>query len=216
MRQLHRYVTVTGKGYRPRIMDLRKWRIPLCILTFTLGILLFILPVLIVVLSSFMPYVGEITLDTFKNLTVNNYYEVMDARMTRATINTLLLACFGGLIITLLTMLTAYVSYRTKIKGRKFAETISFFPVAYPSIFIGVALIWIFSYVRIGIYGTLQRVGDAFSGIYPSSQAYSVIHLVVCSHFEHQAVFPHRTALYHSERGPIGIGVGTSGKWHVE
>ncbi len=155
MRQLHRYVTVTGKGYRPRIMDLRKWRIPLCILTFTLGILLFILPVLIVVLSSFMPYVGEITLDTFKNLTVNNYYEVIEPRMIRATINTLLLACSGGLIITLLAMLTAYVSYRTKIKGRKFAETISFFPVAYPSIFIGVALIWIFSYVRIGIYGTL-------------------------------------------------------------
>jgi iron(III) transport system permease protein len=102
-----------------------------------------------------MPFIGKITLDTLSQLTFQNYRDTLEPRMIRATINTLVLACSGGLVITLLTTLTAYVSYRTRIKGRKIAEAISFFPVAYPSIFIGVALIWIFSYARFGIYGTL-------------------------------------------------------------
>ncbi len=155
MRQLHRYVTVTGKGYQPRLMDMRQWKIPLSVLIFTLGISCFALPILLVIFSSFMPFIGKITLDTLTTLTLQNYRDMMEPRLVRAIINTLVLASFGGLVITLMAVLTAYVSYRTKIKGRKFAETISFFPVAYPSIFIGVALIWIFSYIRIGIYGTL-------------------------------------------------------------
>src|SRR5690606_25706798 len=52
-----RFVTISGKGYRPTISRLGVWRWPLGLFVLLLGILLVVLPVLVLLYTSLVPYV---------------------------------------------------------------------------------------------------------------------------------------------------------------
>jgi iron(III) transport system permease protein len=57
-RKEERYATVTGKGYRPRVVDLGKWKWLTLGISFLIFLLAVILPILVLLWSSFIPYYG--------------------------------------------------------------------------------------------------------------------------------------------------------------
>src|SRR5258706_50949 len=68
-----RYTIITGKGYRPRQLDLGKWRIPAFV-----GALLFLffsiaLPFLVFLYASFLPYLQAPSWKAFSVMTLKNY-----------------------------------------------------------------------------------------------------------------------------------------------
>jgi iron(III) transport system permease protein len=50
------FATITGKGFRPTAYDLGRWRIAWTIVNLLLCLVMFILPVVVVVWSSFLPF----------------------------------------------------------------------------------------------------------------------------------------------------------------
>jgi len=151
-----RYVTVTGRGYRPTIIDLGKWRYPAAGLAGLILTLIVVLPFLVLIYVSFISYVHVPGSKTWELLTLDNYRSnLFDARTYRALKNSLLLAVGGATLCMLLAALTAWVTTKTKAVGRGLIEALTFIPWAFPGTALAIGLLWTYVYVPLPIYGTL-------------------------------------------------------------
>ena len=75
MRQSARFVTVTGKGYRPRPFKLGRWRWLAVAGVSAYFLCAVLLPLSILLWTSFMPYQGPISLAAAKAATLSNHRE---------------------------------------------------------------------------------------------------------------------------------------------
>ena len=151
-----RYVTVTGRGYRPMIIDLGKWRYAASALASVILILIVVLPFLVLIYVSFITYIHVPGAKTWELLTLDNYWSnLTDARTYRALKNSLFLAVVGATLCMLLSALTAWVTTKTKAAGRGLIEALTFIPWAFPGTALAIGLLWTYVYVPLPIYGTL-------------------------------------------------------------
>ena len=151
-----RYVTVTGRGYRPTIIDLGKWRYLASAVAGVILIMIVVLPFLVMIYVSFITYVHLPGVKTWELLTLDNYVgNLSDTRTYRALQNSLLLAIGGATLCMLLATLTAWVTTKTKTAGRGVIEALTFIPWAFPGTALAIGLLWTYVYVPLPIYGTL-------------------------------------------------------------
>jgi iron(III) transport system permease protein len=151
-----RYVTVTGRGYRPTIIDLGRWRYVASVIAGLILLLIFILPFIVLIFVSFVTYVHVPGPKTWELLTLDNYKtNLTDSRTYRALQNSLMLAVGGATLCMLLAALTAWVTTKTKVAGRGFIEGLTFIPWAFPGTALAIGLLWTYVYVPLPIYGTL-------------------------------------------------------------
>jgi iron(III) transport system permease protein len=151
-----RYVTVTGRGYRPTIIDLGRWRYAASALAGSILVMIVVLPFLVLIYVSFITYVHVPGARTWELLTLENYYaNLTDTRTYRALQNSLFLAIFGATICMVLAALTAWVTTKTKAAGRGIIEALTFIPWAFPGTALAIGLLWAYVYVPLPIYGTL-------------------------------------------------------------
>jgi len=151
-----RYVTVTGRGYRPTIIDLGKWRYPAAGVAGLVLLLIVVLPFLVLIYVSFISYIHVPGPKTWELLTLDNYRgNLRDARTYRALQNSLFLAVGGATLCMLLAALTAWVTTKTKVAGRGVIEGLTFIPWAFPGTALAIGLLWTYVYVPLPIYGTL-------------------------------------------------------------
>ncbi|MGH7846763.1 MAG: ABC transporter permease, partial [Candidatus Binatia bacterium] len=151
-----RYVTVTGRGYRPMIIDLGKWRYFASALAGLILLLVVVLPFIALLFVSFVTYVHVPGEKTWDLLTLDNYRaNLTDGRTYRALKNSLLLAVGGATLCMILASLTAYVTTKTKSAAKVFIEGLTFIPWAFPGTALAIGLLWTYVYVPLPIYGTL-------------------------------------------------------------
>jgi len=151
-----RYVTVTGRGYRPTIIDLGKWRYPAAGVAGLVLLLIVVLPFLVLIYVSFISYIHVPGPKTWELLTLDNYRgNLRDARTYRALQNSLFLAVGGATLCMLLAALTAWVTTKTKVAGRGAIEALTFIPWAFPGTALAIGLLWTYVYIPLPIYGTL-------------------------------------------------------------
>ena len=151
-----RYAVVGGKGYRPRILDLGKWK-PLgtAFMAFYL-LLCFVLPLGMLLWVSLLPGYEIPSAEAFSKITLINYLKVIqDPRMAQMVTNTAILAVVTGLAVMLISLLISWLMFRTKVKGREFLDTLAFLPYAIPSLVVAVAFMALFLSFRNPIYGTI-------------------------------------------------------------
>ncbi len=157
-RDAAKYQTITGKGFRPRAMDLGKWRF----LTAGLLILMFIviigLPVGIVIYASLLPYYGGVTLASLKLLTLSNYEQVFASGSFKDAIgNTLILGAATASLVCPLTAICAWLSAR-RYRGAWMLDQLATMPLVFPAIVMGVAFLYVFLQLPFGLYGSLLSV----------------------------------------------------------
>jgi iron(III) transport system permease protein len=148
------YVTLAGKGVRPRVVDLGGWRWPLlgfCALVFVLAILL---PYGTLLAVSFSKSWG---LAFWQNLTLANYrFVLFDYDVTRRAIaNSLVLATLAATLAALLGAVIGWIDVRTRLPGRRFLDYVSLVPLGLPGIVMAVALIQFWLRLPVPLYGTL-------------------------------------------------------------
>lgn len=161
--QVESFSTVTGKGFQPHQIDLGRWRYLATGTAFLLLVILVVLPFLVLLLVSVMPYYHVPTWQTWHNLTLNNYRFVMDnARTHRAFGNSMILAVGGATICMFLASLTAYMTIRTKIAGRGLLEGLVFIPWAFPGTALALGLLWGYVDFPIPIYATIWIILIAY------------------------------------------------------
>jgi iron(III) transport system permease protein len=151
-----RYVTVTGRGYRPMIIDLGSWRYAASGVAALILLLVVALPFLVVIYVSAVTYVHVPSAKTWELLTFDNYHaNLADARTFRALKNSLFLAIGGATLCMLIAALTAWVTTKTKTAGRGVIEALTFIPWAFPGTALAIGLLWTYVFVPLPIYGTL-------------------------------------------------------------
>jgi iron(III) transport system permease protein len=150
------YQTVTGKGFRPRPMDLGKWRpvvgggILLYFFATVLG------PLLVLVYAALLPFYQAPSVEAFQSLSFANFEQVFEMRSAaRALRNSLVLGLGSATIVMALMALAAWITVRSRIPGRGVLEQLSFVPLVIPGIVLGLALIFVYLRSPVPIYGTL-------------------------------------------------------------
>ena len=155
-RREERYATVTGKGYRPRVIDLGVWKYVTCGISFLIFLLAVILPVFVLLWSSFIPYYGVPSWELAAKMTLANYQYILNYPLAATAFkNSFYLSVGSATIVMLLTSIIAWVTVKTKLPGRAFLDTLTFIPIAMPGIVLGVSLIWVYLTLPIPIYGTI-------------------------------------------------------------
>ncbi len=150
------YATITGKGFRPSAFDLGRWRIPFAAFNMLLCFILFILPVLVVVWSSFLPFYMAPSPTAFASLTLENYQTLWNLPLVhRAMWNSFVLGLGSSTLTMLLTAVIAWIVVRTKWRGKGALDFLAFSPIAMPGLVLGIAILWLYLVLPVPVYGTL-------------------------------------------------------------
>jgi len=155
-RREERYATVTGKGYRPRVIDLGGWKYVTLGVSFLIFFLAVIMPVFVLLWSSFIPYYGVPSKELMQKMTLANYQYILNYPLALTAFkNSFYLSVGSATLVMLLTSVIAWITVKTKLPGRSLLDTMTFIPIAMPGIVLGVSLIWVYLTLPIPIYGTL-------------------------------------------------------------
>ena len=150
------FATITGKGYRPTVFNLGRWRLTFAILNFFLCLVIFILPVLIVVWSSFLPFYMAPSQAALASLTLENYKNLWNLPLVhRALWNSFVLGISSSTITMLLTAIVAWIIVRTSWRGKGALDFLAFSPIAMPGLVLGIAILWLYLVLPLPVYGTL-------------------------------------------------------------
>ncbi len=163
LRKSERYVTVTGKGYRPRPIDLGKWKYLGTAFLFGFLFLDVILPMLALIWASLLPFYQVPSLKAFQIISLSSYFSAWQyPGVLNAVKNSLLLAVVGGCLTMLLAAVISWIVVRSRVPGRRLLDFLAFAPLATPSIVLGMALVFLYLSLPVPIYGTLWILLIAF------------------------------------------------------
>ena len=163
IRRAERFVTVTGKAYRPSPVALGRWKAPA--IGFVLLYLGFavVLPVAVLLWTSLFGY-RPIGGSLLRALSVDGYRDLFaSADFWRALRNTFLVAGASAAIVTLIGATLAWIVLRTKFRGRAALDLLSFLSIGIPSVIAGLAALLLYLSLPIGIYGTVWVLVLAYS-----------------------------------------------------
>jgi iron(III) transport system permease protein len=163
VRHAERYTTITGKDFRPRLLDLGRWRYVTCAAALFLTLLITGVPFLVMVYSSFLPSYRPPSAASFAAMGFGNYTALLSDPYTIAPlVNSTVLGIGTATAVVLLVSVIAYFVHKTKIPGRKLLDFLGFAPIAIPSVVLGAAFLWFYLLVPIPVIGTLLIIGLAY------------------------------------------------------
>jgi len=162
-REGDRYHTVTGKGYRPALINLGRWRYLAGSALVTYSIVLLVLPFLIILWASLLPFYMQPSLEGLAKFTIKNYMTAIHyPKLTDAIKNSVLLGLGSSSLVMALTLLASWLLVRTKIRGRWLLDLMTTLPLLFPGIVMGLAILRFYLFVPIPVYGTLWILLIAF------------------------------------------------------
>ena len=154
-----RYATITGKGYRVKVIDIGPWKY----LTFAAVLLYFlagiVIPFIVLIVVSMIPYFDYDTFMRFPfNAVLTNYYTVFrHPSFMTGLYNSLILSITIAIVTVLTGIVMAFTIYRTRAAGTKVFEFIGTLPLAFPPLVLSVGLLIIF--IGTPLYNSLWALG---------------------------------------------------------
>lgn len=150
------FATITGRAYRPHTIDLGSWRYAASAVAVVLLSLVVVMPFLVLILTSALPFYEVPTWSTFRLLTLKHYaFLLHSGRVARAMQISVLLATVGATLAMLLASAVAYLTVRTRLRGRAALEVLTFIPWAFPGTALAIGLLWGYVRLPIAIYATI-------------------------------------------------------------
>ena len=162
-----RFTIITGKGYRPRLLQLGRWRWPAFGLVLLYLALSTIIPFLVLAYVSFLPYLQVPSARAFAAMSWENYVTVFQTdRIGRTLWNTLVMTATVATGVVIISFLISVVVVRSKFWGRKVLDQLAFLPHAIPGMVMGLALLWVFLQIdKLGtsLFGSLTSLIIGFT-----------------------------------------------------
>ena len=150
------FQTVTGKGFRPRPIELGAWRWPataLIVAYFTFAVLA---PLLILVYASTQRFYSLPSMETLGQMTLDNYaYTFRSPGTLVALKNSFILGIGSATLVMFFMAIASWLVVRTRLRGRWLVDNLAFLPLVIPGLVMGVALLFVYLRFPIPIYGTL-------------------------------------------------------------
>jgi iron(III) transport system permease protein len=164
------FVTVAGKAFRPRALDLGPWRWLTLVLALAYIFIVVVLPTLALIVAAFRRFLfipDAASLFDPRHYSLIHFHDIFDNPLTMRSIwNTMevgiITALFGGA----LAFAIGYTVHRGNAPGRRGIDLIATLPVAIPGLVIGVAYLWAWIGLPGGLYGTIWILALAFIARY--------------------------------------------------
>jgi iron(III) transport system permease protein len=132
----HRYQSITGKGFRPRVFRLGRWRYAAGAAVVAIPFIVVIIPLATIVWAAFLPYYQPFSIAALPKLGIGNFVEVLNAPSFRGSIlNTLVLGASAATLVALAAL-----------------------PLVFPAIVLGLAFLEIFVNIGGSVYGSLSSL----------------------------------------------------------
>jgi iron(III) transport system permease protein len=159
------YVTITGKAFRPRVIDVGPLRLVLlgiCVLYLFAAVALPLVTMLYAPLQKI-----AVIFPAAENWTLDNFRTAMSMNAVRSALGNSLLLGFGTATIGVLLMgLLAWVIYRSRLPGSGLIEYVVMFPQAVPRLVFAFGLMWAWVVFPIPIYGTIWLLLIAYLTVF--------------------------------------------------
>jgi iron(III) transport system permease protein len=176
-----RFVTISSRGYRPTVIKLGKARMPLFIIVGLLSLLMVVLPVAVLLYTSFVPYTMVPSAKAFAAMSFKHWVDVLqDPLSLLALKNSVFLSIAGATLGALLSLFVGYVIVKVRTQASGFLESLSFLSFSFPGIVIGIGFMWFF--VQTPLYSTIWALLIAYIatylpyGVRPMASAFVQIH----------------------------------------
>ncbi|HMH17389.1 MAG TPA: iron ABC transporter permease [Burkholderiales bacterium] len=152
----NRYATMTGKGFRPRKIDLGPWRWLAAAIFAGYFVLIVALPFAVLLWSSFQKFYSVPSMQALHNLTLDPYRFIFTyPNLASSVWNTLLLSFGSATLIMLVTSVICWIVVKTKLPGRWLLDNVASLPMVFPGLVLGLAIMIFYLNVDIGVYGTM-------------------------------------------------------------
>jgi iron(III) transport system permease protein len=154
-RRRRAYETITGRGFRPPVVHLGRWRAPIAACAWIYAVIATGLPLLALVYVSTQPFFTPPSRDTLSSITLQPYVHTLtDARTLESLWNSTLLGVGAATATVALAAVVAWIVLRTEISGRRILDELTFLPIAVPGLVLGLALLALYVRSPLPIYGT--------------------------------------------------------------
>jgi iron(III) transport system permease protein len=155
-RQSERYQVITGKGFRPRPLELGRWKWPIAVFLIVYFVLVVVAPLAMLLYMSLLPFYTPPSPEAFQRLTFDNYLRMFELRDVGGALwNSLLLAVGSATIVMVLMSVVAWLVVRSKVRFRFALDALAMSPLSFPGVVLGVALIFFYLRFPLEIYATL-------------------------------------------------------------
>jgi iron(III) transport system permease protein len=154
--EVEKFSTVTGRGFRPRVMRIGRWRY-LAAATFAAYLIVVAaLPFLVLVWCSLQKFYVAPSMAALKNVNFDAYRAVFGyPTFASAVWNSLVLSVASATIVALTTAVLCWIVARTKLPGRWLLDNLATLPLMFPGLVLGLAIMVCYLNLSIGVYGTL-------------------------------------------------------------
>ena len=157
-RNAEKYQTISGKGFRPRVIQIGRWRWLTTSVLVLLFLLLIVFPVGITLFVSFVPYYDGINWAAIGRFSLANFSTVIfETSFASALSNTFILGVATATLVAAFTTLSAWLAVRRQ-PGAWLLDQLASAPLVFPAIVLAVAFLQFVLNVPLALYGTLLSI----------------------------------------------------------
>ncbi len=160
------FITVAGKAFRPRVLDLGPWRWLTLVLALLYLVVVVVLPTLALIVAAFRRFLfipDAASLFDMRHYSLVHFESIFDNPLTiRSIWNTMEVGLVTAVLGGLLAFAIGYTVHRGNVPGRRAIDLVATLPVAIPGLVIGVAYLWAWIGLPGGLYGTIWILALAF------------------------------------------------------
>ena len=160
------YTTVAGKAFRPRPLNLGKWRFLTLGLAMVYLFVVVVLPTIALLIAAFRRFLFIRDIPALFDTSQygwQHFTKMFDNPLTLQSIyNSMYVGILTAAVGGVLSFAVGYTITRTQTPGRRVIDVITTIPVAIPGLVIGVAYLWAWIGLPGGIYGTFWILALAF------------------------------------------------------
>ncbi|HXV82133.1 MAG TPA: iron ABC transporter permease [Candidatus Binatia bacterium] len=165
LRQGHRYEVITGKGYRPTLIQIGRWSILAWAFIGLYFLASKLIPLLLIAYAAFVPYLAPPSFEMLGKLTLEGFYELNWDLFWRGLYNTVLLVITVPLVTLLLAFSISWLIVRSRSRLRYALEFGAFLPHALPEVILAIGALLFALFVLQGIiplYGSVWLIAIVY------------------------------------------------------
>jgi iron(III) transport system permease protein len=156
IRDANRFKVVVGKAYRQTRTPLGKWRIPIFIIVALYMLIGIILPILALLWTSLSPFSRPISWEGLTDLTFSHFAKILtDPGLGVVMLNTAIVVFVTATVATAMSVWIAVAAHRKSFRGSNLLFESTYLVFGIPSVVLGAAVLFLYLFVPIPIYGTV-------------------------------------------------------------
>ena len=162
LRRGNRYQVITGKGYKPKQINLGRWSVASWLFIGFYAFIAKLLPIAMIALVAFSPYVAPPSLELLGQLSLSNFQRINWELVGRGLINTVTLMLVVPLAVLFFSFCISWLVVRSRSRARYALEFGAFLPHTLPEVLFAIGALLLALFVLrdfFPLYDTVWLIG---------------------------------------------------------